>query len=41
MTVIAIDQHNHSIYDQANIEILLFDETPCLSMFNQTIYFFV
>ncbi|CAF4466678.1 unnamed protein product [Rotaria sp. Silwood2] len=40
ITVRAIDIHNHSLYDQANIEILLFDETTCLPVFPQTIYVF-
>ncbi|CAF0984110.1 unnamed protein product [Rotaria sp. Silwood1] len=40
ITVRATDVHNHSLYDQANIEILLFDETTCLPMFRQTIYVF-
>ncbi|CAF0903050.1 unnamed protein product [Rotaria sordida] len=40
ITVRAIDVHNHSLYDQANIEIFLFDETTCLPVFRQTIYVF-
>ncbi len=40
ITVIAIDQHNHSLYDQANIEIIFYDETICLPKFNQSIYVF-
>jgi hypothetical protein len=40
ITVVAIDQHNHSLYDRANIEILLFNETTCLPRFTQTIYVF-
>jgi hypothetical protein len=36
--VIAFDQYNHSLYEQANIQILLFNETTCLAMFNQKIY---
>jgi hypothetical protein len=40
MTAVAIDRHNHSLYDQANIQILLFDETKCLPIFSQTIYVF-
>jgi hypothetical protein len=40
ITVIAIDQHNHSLNDQANIEILFYDETTCLSGFDQTVYVF-
>jgi len=40
MTVIAIDQHNHSLYDQANIQILFYDETACLPKFSQSIYVF-
>jgi hypothetical protein len=40
MTGIAVDQHNHSLYDQANIHILYYDETICLPSFSQTIYIF-
>ena len=40
MTVRAIDQHNHSLFDQTNIQINLFDETTCLPMFSQEIYVF-
>jgi hypothetical protein len=40
LTVIAIDQQNHSLHDQANIEILFYDETSCSSGFDQTIYVF-
>ena len=38
ITVIAIDQQNYSLYDQANIEILLFDETTCLSTLSRRLY---
>lgn len=37
LTIRAIDQHNHSLYDQANIQILFYDKTKC---FNQSIYVF-
>jgi hypothetical protein len=40
ITVLAIDQHNQSLYDRANIEILLFDQRTCLPSFSQTIYVF-
>ncbi|CAF4355855.1 unnamed protein product, partial [Adineta steineri] len=40
LTVLAIDRHNHSLYDQANVQIILFDETKCTVMFRQTIYIF-
>ena len=40
LTVRAIDQQNRSLYDQVNIEILLFDPTKCLPKFNQTLYVF-
>jgi hypothetical protein len=40
LTVIAIDQHNHSLYDQTNIQILFYDEITCLPRFSQSIYVF-
>ncbi|CAF3636458.1 unnamed protein product [Adineta steineri] len=40
LTVLAIDRHNHSLYDQANVQIILFDTTKCTVMFRQTIYIF-
>ena len=40
ITVLAIDQRNQSLYDRANIEILLFDQRTCLPSFSQTIYMF-
>jgi Trk K+ transport system NAD-binding subunit len=40
VTVMAIDQHNHSLFDQANVEILLYDDATCLPMFSQTLYRF-
>ena len=40
LTVRAIDQHNHSLYDQANLQILTYDEAACLPTFTQLIYIF-
>ncbi len=40
ITVIAVDQHNHSLYDQTNIQILFYDKTTCLPRFSQSIYVF-
>jgi hypothetical protein len=36
----AIDQHNHSLYDQANIQIVFYDEETCLPTFTQRLYVF-
>jgi hypothetical protein len=36
----AIDQHNHSLYDQANLEIITYDEATCLPIFTQILYIF-
>ncbi|CAF3493009.1 unnamed protein product [Rotaria sordida] len=40
ITVIAIDQHNHSLYDQTNVQISSYDEDTCLPTFRQTLYIF-
>jgi hypothetical protein len=40
LTAMAIDQHNHSLYDRTNIEILTYDEETCLPTFLQTLYIF-
>jgi hypothetical protein len=40
LTVMAIDQHNHSLYDQANIQILTYDEATCLPSFTHKLYIF-
>ena len=39
-TVMAKDQQNHSLYDQANIQILTYDEEKCTPTFIQTLYTF-
>ena len=40
ITVLALDSHNNSLFDQANIEIFFYDEIPCISGFSQVIYVF-
>ncbi|CAF3518749.1 unnamed protein product [Rotaria sp. Silwood1] len=40
ITVIAMDLHNHSLYDQTTIQISSYDEDTCLPMFNQKLYIF-
>ena len=40
MTVMAIDQHNQSLHDQATIEIILYDDATCLPTFTQLLYLF-
>lgn len=40
LTIMAIDQHNHSLYDQTNLQILTYDEAKCLPTFTQLIYVF-
>ena len=40
LTVMAIDQHNHSLYDQANLQILTYDEEKCTPAFTQRLYVF-
>jgi hypothetical protein len=40
ITVMAIDQHNQSLYDQANVQILFYDEERCLPIFTQKLYVF-
>jgi hypothetical protein len=40
LTVMAIDQHNHSLYDQTNLQIITYDEDTCLPTFTQTLYIF-
>jgi hypothetical protein len=40
VTAMAIDQHNHSLYDQTNVQIILFDEATCLPTFTQKLYIF-
>lgn len=40
LTIMAIDQHNHSLYDQTNLQILTYDEATCLPTFTQTLYIF-
>jgi hypothetical protein len=40
LTVMAIDQHNHSLYDQANLQILTYDEATCSPSFTQILYIF-
>ena len=40
ITVIAIDQENHSLYDQTNVEILSYDDESCLPTFRRTFYIF-
>jgi hypothetical protein len=40
ITVMAIDQQNYSLYDQANLQILAYDEATCLPSFTQTLYIF-
>lgn len=39
-TVLAIDQQNHSLYDQSTIQILSYDEERCLPAFKQKLYVF-
>lgn len=40
LTVIAMDYQNHSFFDQANIQILLYDEDTCIPTFSQKLYIF-
>jgi hypothetical protein len=40
LTVMAIDQQNHSLFDQTNLQILTYDEATCLPIFTQTLYIF-
>lgn len=40
ITVKAIDQHNQSLSDQTNIELLFYNEQICLENVNQTIFIF-
>ncbi|CAF4880190.1 unnamed protein product, partial [Rotaria socialis] len=40
VTVMAIDQQNHSLYDQTTVQILSYDEETCLPTFKQKIYIF-
>ena len=40
ITIMAIDQHNHSLYDQTNVQILTYDEDQCLPTFKRTLYIF-
>jgi hypothetical protein len=39
-TVLAIDQENHSLFDQSNIEIIFFYQKTCLSGFSEDVYTF-
>ena len=40
VTVMAIDQHNQSLHDQANVQVISYDEAACLPAFTQTLYIF-
>ena len=40
ITVLAIDQENHSLFDQAIIEIFFYNQTMCALRFDQAVYVF-
>ena len=40
LTAMAIDQQNQSLYDEANVQIFVYDDATCLPTFTQQIYTF-
>ena len=40
VTVMAIDQHNQSLHDQTNVQVISYDEAACLPAFTQALYIF-